>query len=219
MENFWRGAPFRLWLWGGLAVVWLSFWFWYTNTEGALSQEEIAAFTALMEQQGSPAEQQQRLRRFMEQDQGDQFLMVNLLQLAEPQPGAAPSQELLDRYMDHMYPELFKRASHPLFAGPVVFDAMDLAGIEGAETWGSVAIVRYRSRRDLLEIGLNPIFADKHGFKLAALEKTIAVPVEPLLHLSDLRLLLLLALTLLGNCITAVHRRLTAKPPLAGSSP
>ncbi len=213
MANSWRRWSFPLWLWGGLAAVWLAFCFWYTNTEGALSEEEIAAFTALMAQEGGPDERQQRLRRFMEQDQGDQFLMVNLLHLATPAPGAPSSQELLDRYMDHMYPELFKRASHPVFAGPVVFLAMDLAGIEGAETWGSVGIVRYRSRRDLLEIGLNPIFADKHGFKLAALQKTIAVPVEPSLYLSDLRLLLLLALILLGNGLAALHRRLAATRP------
>ena len=214
MANDWRRKAFRLWLWGGLAVVWLFFCIWYTNTGGALSEEEIAAFTERMAQNGRPIEQQERLRRFMEQDEGDQFLMVNLLLLATPQAGEESSEELLGRYMDHMYPELFKRASHPVFGGPVVFRAMDLAGIEGAGTWGSVGIVRYRSRRDLLQIALDPIFADKHRFKLAALEKTIAVPVEPSLYLADPRLLLLLVLIVLGNCLGALHRRSAVKPRL-----
>ena len=32
------------------------------------------------------------------------------------------------------------------------------------------------------KIGLAPVFADKHVFKVAALEKTIAYPVEPTLY-------------------------------------
>ena len=65
-------------------------------------------------------------------------------------------------------------------------------GIEDAEQWSSVGIVRYRSRRDILAIALDPAFGTEHDFKLAALAKTIAVPIEPDLHLGDLRLLLLL---------------------------
>ncbi len=71
---------------------------------------------------------------------------------------------------------------------------MDIVGIEGAEQWTSAALMRYRSRRDLLEIALNPVFAGKHDFKMAALDKTIAYPVEAQLYLSDPRLLLLLIL-------------------------
>jgi hypothetical protein len=62
------------------------------------------------------------------------------------------------------------------------------------------ALFRYRSRRALLEIITNPAFGGKHEFKTAALEKTIAYPMEPQLYLGDPRLLLgliLLALTAL----------------------
>ena len=93
-----------------------------------------------------------------------------------------------------MYPALFSRASHPAFAGSAVFNSMDIVGIEGAEQWTSAALMRYRSRRDLLEIALNPVFAGKHDFKMAALDKTIAYPVEAQLYLSDPRLLLFLIL-------------------------
>jgi hypothetical protein len=54
--------------------------------------------------------------------------------------------------------------------------------------------MRYRSRRTMMEISTDPAFAGRHDFKLAALDKTIAFPVSPLLNPGDARLLLALAL-------------------------
>ncbi len=200
----------RTWLWALPTLAWLSFCAWYTNTSGPLSAAEIAAFTAQAERSGRPAEAVQRLRRFMAQDRGDQFLMANLIDMADADDDAAPlsPEASMDRYMAHMYPELLRRASHPVLGGPVVFHAMDLVGIEGAESWSSFAVMRYRSRRDLMEIALNPVFDGKHHFKVAALDKTIAVPVEPQLYLSDPRLLLFLALFLVVAVADALTFRL-----------
>ena len=199
--------PFRWWLWGAPVLLWLLFCFWYTNTSGPLSAEEIAAYSEQMQRNGSPGVRIERLRRFMAEDDGRQFLMVNLLDMAQ-RPDAG---EQMDRYMAHMLPELLKRASHPVLLGLAVFDAMDIAGIDGAEVWDSVGIVRYRSRRDLLEIALHPAFGDQHEFKLAALEKTIAVPIETGLHPSDPRALLLLVLLAAAGLLNAVWRHPDAK--------
>ena len=204
-------AKGRTWLWGIPAVLWLLFCFWYTNTGGPLSDEEIDAFGALAERAGFTPERVQRLRRFMIEDSGEQFLMVNLLDMADPDPAADLSpEESLARYMEHMFPQLFKRACHPILAGGVVFRALDLAGIEGGEHWSDVGVIRYRSRRDIMEIALNPVFNGKHGFKIAALEKTIAVPVEPQMNLGDLRLISFFGLFFLVVVADAlVYRRRT----------
>ena len=180
----------RLWLWAAPGLTWLLFCFWYTNTSGPITAEEREAFLAAAAQGGWSDERLSGIERFMAEDDGGQFLMVNLLDLADDPEASAN----MDRYMEHMLPALLARACHPTFAGNVVHQAMDLAGIEGAETWGSVGIVRYRSRRDLLEIAMNPVFSGKHDYKIEALAKTIAVPVAPSIYLSDLRLLLLLVL-------------------------
>ena len=192
----------RVWLWLGPALVWLTFCFWYTNTAGAFTPEETAAVTAQLQENGASPERIDQIKQFMTGDAGGQFLMVNLLHSA-PREGA---DESMDRYMAHMLPAMLERASHPMLFGPVVAPAMDLAGIEGAETWTTVGVVRYRSRRDLLAIAFDPVFNDKHEFKLAALTKTIAVPVEPTLHLSDLRMLLLLALLAVVGLMNAFWR-------------
>ena len=51
-----------------------------------------------------------------------------------------------------------------------------------------------------MQIISNPVMLDRHHFKLAALDKTIAYPIETTLYLGDLRLilgLLILAITAL----------------------
>ena len=110
----------------------------------------------------------------------------------------------LRKFMEYMYPEMFKRASHPIFFSEVFFPAMDIVSAQGMEEWDNVAFVRYRSRKDMLEIGLNPIFDERHLYKIEALEKTIAIPVEtPLLN--DLRLILFFLLLTLGLIIDRIR--------------
>lgn len=193
----------RVWLWLAPGILWAAFCFWYTNTNGPFTSAEIESLTQRMESTGAPAERIGILRRFMETDDGGQFLMVNLLHMAKD----ADAGTNMDRYMAHMLPAMLKRASHPALVGSTVNVAMDVAGIRNAEQWTSAGVVRYRSRRDLLAIALDPAFSTEHDFKLAALAKTIAVPIEPGLYLSDLRLLLLLVYLSLAGVVNAAWRR------------
>ena len=129
--------------------------------------------------------------------------MVNALDLKdtlEPpsgMPADSAADDVMDVYVEHIFPALFARASHPVIAGDAIFTAMDIVGIEGAESWDSAGLVRYRSKRDLLEIASNPAFGEKHDYKVAALEKTIAFPITTRMNLGDPRLILGL-LTIIG---------------------
>ena len=83
------------------------------------------------------------------------------------------SDMLMNKYMEHMYGELLKRASHPVFIGNAVNNSMDLVGIENAEIWETAALFRYKSRRTFLEIVTHPEMYSKHKYKIAALEKKL----------------------------------------------
>ena len=96
--------------------------------------------------------------------------------------------------MEYMYSAMLRRASHPVFLASAVNTSLDIVGIDGAEDWNLVVVMRYRSRRDLLEIATNPEFLDRHDFKIAALTKTIAYPSESKIYMSDPRVLLVLML-------------------------
>lgn len=200
----------RLKIWLLPTLLYAIFLFWYTDLKGPLSDAEIDAFHTQMRSNGSDPELVAFIERFAREDSGKQFLMVNNIDYNEHPPnvpGAEPgesAQQLMGRYMEHMFPALLKRASHPVLMGPAVYPTMDVVGIEGAEAWDQGALFRYRSRRDFLEIVTNPAFSGKHHFKTAALDKTIAYPIETALYLGDPRLLLgliLLALTALADLL------------------
>jgi len=196
--------------WLIISVIYAAFFSWYTNLGGELSAEEIEFFLAQVEKNAEvnnhpfSKDRYNRLKNFMEEDTGKQFIMVNNIDINE-NPGFVEgskegdtADDLLNRYMEYMTPALLKRASHPIFMGYVVNSSMDVFGIDNAETWDRAALMRYKSRRAMMEIATNPVFFGKHDFKIEALEKTIAYPVEPLLYLSDLRLLLFLIFLSLG---------------------
>ena len=188
-------------VWGLLLVVYASFTYWYTNTEGPMTEEEIQAVLSRYPAD-SASLQLEVLENFMRNDTGNQFIMVNLIDMNEnPRPigDKQTAAEHMGYYMEYMYPALFARASHPIFAGVSVGASMDLLGIENAENWDSAALMRYRSRRDVFEIAANPVFNERHEHKLEALTKTIANPVEVQLSLGDPRFILALLLIVIGQ--------------------
>ena len=189
------------------AVIYLIFFFWYTNTSCPLSPAEIDLVIDRIDKGESTISKEDRssFLRFLRNDDGGDFYMVNFLDINENPPTmektgeSATASDLLDYYMEYMYPELFMRASHPVFAGNVSASALDHIGAEETKEWDRTAIMRYRSIRDMLEIANNEIFSERHEYKINALIKTIAIPVSAPIFL-DFRIIIfffLLTLTLL----------------------
>ena len=198
----------RMKIWLLPALFFALFLFWYTPSGGPLSDAEVDNFIVKMEANGSSPEAIAMIRQFGEEDTGKHFIMINNIDYDETPgnvAGAAPgenAQQLMDRYMGHMIPAMLSRGSHPVMMGPAAYRSIDVIGVEGVDIWDMGGLVRYRSRRDFLEIVTDPAFSGKHHFKAAALEKTIAFPVEPDFNLGDPRVLiglLLLALTALAD--------------------
>ena len=206
-------------IWASLFIVYGLFFTWYTDFGGKLNDDEIKFYYSKFEsnalKDGRVLEPRikELLQKFMEEDSGKQFLMVNVIDMSENPtfPDGTVSEEspdvLMNEYMEHMYGELLKRASHPAYMGSAVNDSMDLVGIENAEVWETAALIRYKSRRAFLEIVTHPKMNSKHKYKIAALEKTIAFPVENRLYLGDPRLLLGLIFLIIGLLIRPITRR------------
>ncbi len=203
--------------WLILGAVYIGFFFWYTDMGGKLSQEEIQVFIKKHEQNiiddgVSPDSEELQLRinilrRFMEEDNGKQFIMVNNIEMNKDPGdvlGANPGEsadQLMSRYMEYMWPNLLSRASHPIFMSNAVYQSMDLVGIEGGEVWDQAALMRYKSRRAMMEIVTHPDMMDRHVFKVAALQKTIAYPVEPFVFYSDIRIIFGMFILIIGLSI------------------
>ncbi len=187
-------------IWGVAALVYVAFAAWYTNLRGPLTPGEVELYLGRMAESGAKPADLARLRGFLEEDTGDDFIMVNAILMRERplrEEGVGPdesSQEVMGRYMAYMWPALLRRACHPVLFGDAVSDAPEVWGLENARRWTSAGLMRYRSRRDLMEIAATPEFNGPHQFKIAAMEKTLAFPVEASLQLGDPRLLLALIL-------------------------
>jgi hypothetical protein len=183
-------------VWTVAALLWALFAVWYTNLAGPLTADEVESYVGLMRENGRSAAEIARIRQFLDSDTGDDFVMVNVIQMREKplrregiEPGES-SEEVLGRYMAYMWPALLRRACHPVLAGDAVAQALEVWGVSKARDWTMAGMMRYRSRRDLMEIASAPEFNGPHEFKLAAMEKTIAFPIEANLLIGDLRGLL-----------------------------
>ena len=206
-------------VWISLLVIYSSFFIWYTDFGGKLNDDEIQYYgnkfesNALKDGRVLEPRIKELLQNFMEEDSGKQFLMVNVIDMSENPTfsdgtvSEESSDDLMNEYMEHMYGEILKRASHPAFIGSAVNGSMDLVGIENAEVWETAALFRYKSRRAFLEIVTHPDMNSKHKYKIAALEKTIAFPVETKLYLGDPRLLLSFIFLILGLLLRPITRK------------
>ena len=125
------------------------------------------------------------LRAFLESDDGAEFFMLNLVRL---QPGRVlgpgsdeprSAREVMDGYSSHFMPALFRRGGHPAYFGRAAAGYLEQWSVEPDPGWTIAAAIRYRSRRDMIELVTDPRFADAHEFKLAALANTLAFPTAP----------------------------------------
>ena len=191
-------------VWGVLALLYVLFFGWYTSFGGPLTDEEIAHYTAVLEARGGDPARLAVFDHFMRTDTGDDFAMFNAIELRESPErieGVLPgetSEEVLARYSRPFMAKAMRAAAHPVLLGSAASPAVDIWGIEGADDWTMGGLVRYRSRRDLMK-QIESIRDDGiHDFKIAAMAKTVAYPLDPWFQLGDPRLVLALVLTILG---------------------
>jgi hypothetical protein len=179
-----------LWIWLAAIAAYLAFRAWYDNWRGPLGPEEVEACLKRLEASGfTDAEELETLRRFLEEDDGREFVMLNLVRLApgpvpHPETGEpTPSRKLLRGYLGTFLPQLLRRAGHPLLQARKVGGYVDAWNVEPDPGWSFMGYMRYRSRRDLVELVATPSFAAGHPFKAAALPSTFSFPTQPVLSL------------------------------------
>jgi hypothetical protein len=193
------------WIWGAALVLYGVFSLWYNNLRGPLGPEEIERFLerAQTVSKVEPA-RLATLRRFLEADDGGEFFMLNLIRL---QPGSVatpgsgepqPARRVLEGYTGHFMPALFARAGHPALFGRAAGGYLEHWGVEPDPGWSFAGVIRYRSRRDMIELATHPGFEPAHVFKAAAIASTLAFPLRPGFAVAGPRIWVALALALLA---------------------
>ena len=144
--------------------------YWYSWSASPITQEEIDTYLETIASQDQvPGREHDlvSLRRFLAEDDGQPFYTVNLYQFYEQadygtdDPFSGSGREAFDRFSSVMIRLLAERASHPIFGSDWVFaDESD---------WDRLVIVRYRSRRDIVDIFASEEFESASIHKWAGL--------------------------------------------------
>jgi hypothetical protein len=214
--------------WALLALIYAAFYLWYGGSADPMSPEDVRRYMALFEEraaaQGAEGREasdegdfdvRMNIRRFMETDDGQEFVMLNLNvhrdapEYADDAPGReaiASAAEAEDEYQRRVAPLLLGRACHPLV---MVEPAMFLGGIGDFERqdWDLASMVRYRSRRDFVEFVLTPEFSQDVDHKWAALRRSTAMATVPVISFATVRLVPLLILIVVGLLLDRLGAR------------
>jgi len=177
-------------IWLVAAGVYLAFRAWYDGWRRPLSAEEIEGFLKKLETTPSgELNDLETFREFLSRDDGREFVMLNLVRIG-PDPVPHPETgeptrpaQLLREYMRGFLPLLIRHAGHPAIQARKLGGYVDAWNVEPDPGWSFVGAMRYRSRRDMMELATNPRFLAAHPFKVAAIPVTFSFPTSPVLGL------------------------------------
>lgn len=185
------------------AAIYLVFLAWYEGwPRRPLSPAEVETYYARMKAQRAPQGELavamlERFRAFAASDDGGEFHMVNLLRWSR----ADVNSEAHKRYMRAWSKVAVPRASHPIYRGQV---AGKVQGALEDRLWDEVALMRYRSRRDLMKIVTSEGFAREANQKGIAVEYTDAYPATPKILLGSPRVLVFLVLLVIALALAVL---------------
>ena len=201
------------------AVTLVAFWAWHTPLRGPLTQSEVDAFLRSGSETGGSAwAVPDAFETFLRNDDGRPFVMINLMELrdvADYPEGAGidnrTGAEADAEYGQSVLPLLLARGSYPIVNATRDTTILSSLGSD-AGRFETLAIVRYRSRRDLLAMIGSDAFLRAEVHKWASLENTLVAPARIGPSLSPLGyapLFLLLGCAIFGGILM---RRSKGKP-------
>lgn len=197
----WRGGWIAL-----LALIYGAFFLWYggasaplTPTEGEALMARIQALHGGTSSAGLHPEFQPNVRALIANDDGREFFMINLDRMIDtPEARAADTA-----YARIVIPLLLARGSFPIFAGRTQGKVLG----EAADGIQRVAVVRYRSLRDFLDMNADPAMKLGAPHKFASMAHTEVFPTAPLFTAVQVRLTVGLVFVVLVFIGLAVMRR------------
>jgi hypothetical protein len=175
-----------------LVILFTVFSVWYGGNGKPLTQEEGALLIAQLRASYPDSESglADNLEEMIAKDDGKEFYAVNLEQLKVGDEARAADRA----YARAIFPQLIKRAGHPVFISE---RAGLMLGEYGTEV-DRIGVIRYRSLRDLINMAKDPALTPHSHRKFDALEHTEVFITRPTITFLHVRLTLALLLILLG---------------------
>ena len=191
---------------GVAAMTLLAFMYWYQWSARTLTPSEIDDYMTTIEAQSQvPGARHDlpALRKFLKDDDGKPVNTVNLYKFhkaadyPEDSGFTGTGEEAYDRFSSVMISLMTKRGSHPIYASSWADEANS--------EWDRIVIVRYRSRRDLVDLFATDAFAEASLHKWASLRDHDRMLVQAV-HIPDGRYIAMLIALVLGVAVYAFGR-------------
>jgi hypothetical protein len=183
-------------IWAIAVILYGVFYSWYIGFRKKVTPQEAEALMAHIKRDTAIAPKRlMSIESFLGNDDGKDFVMVNLLHLKRP---FKESREKLEVYQKIFLGKLAKKAGHPVMFGRAASGNIENLDCDAADGWTAFGLVRYRSRRDLLEMLLETIDSEHHQLKLDSMEKTFAFPSAPWSIVGGPKVLVPMAIALLA---------------------
>ena len=186
-------SPTLLWLIALLTYA--LFYCWYVGFRSRVTPAEVEETMAILDAGLVDETRKSHLRHFLANDDGKDFVMVNLLELAKPRK---ESSKNLNAYQKIFLGQLLRAAGHPILIARAASGNIENVACQEFDNWTAAGMVRYRSRRDLMEILPATIGSEHHELKLSALDKTFAFPASPWFVVGGPKLLVPLLIALIA---------------------
>jgi hypothetical protein len=190
---------FEIVLAGVLLMLFIALWLWQNPglIRGRLKTHEIGQFMSQVEKlpfwENERTEVLQRMRAWLENDDGKPFYMLNLMRYyselrrfpGAPEFKGSPEEsnaryEMAARFM------LLKLGGFPLFAGTPQGKNL-LEHDPALDAWSRLLLVRYPSRRAFMKLLSRPEYHDIEPYKIMALQ-VVLTPATPQLVLPSVSL-------------------------------
>lgn len=207
------------------ALLLVAFYAWHMPLRGPLSDAEIDAFMA--DQAASAGDawtDAKAFEAFLRADDGRPFVMINLMELrdvaAYPEgyvSAPVSGEEAGAAYGQAVSKLLLQRGSYPMAQAARSHTIINSLGAE-VGAFEKLVVVRYRSRRDLIDMLMSEAFREANPHKWASLENTIVAPAKTIPSLqivSYVPVMVLLCMgILLGQAVWGQRRPNTSRKML-----
>ena len=198
-------------------ILYLTFLYWYYKPTKSFSANEIDNYTTLLQRQLDESaemslEDLMQMVEFMKSDNGKSFYNINIVKYREQAlyPDdidiVGSGKEANARYSKFMMKEILSRACHPIvFLKPTI----NLMGNDktnyGQIYWDDISIIRYRSRRDFMEVITSERFKNGNVHKWAGIEDTLVYPAQGIAF-NSVPIFVFIFLSIIALIITWVNR-------------
>jgi hypothetical protein len=183
-------------IWAAAAIAYAIFWCWYVGFKRKITAAEVDDTMRLLDVHEFGSESQRKhLRHFLANDDGKDFIMVNLLHLKAPR---VESRKKLEAYQKVFLGALLRKAGHPVMMARAAAGNIENVACDHADDWTAAGMVRYRSRRDFMEMLPSTVGSPHHGLKLDSLDKTFAFPASRWFMFGGPRIVVALSIALIA---------------------